>query len=257
MHARPTAGPAKSKRIGADATLQPLLPLLPRGSGISGGLQHEREQRPSASSHYKGVSWDKRGASWRVEVTDPQTKRRRQVGNYASEEDAARAYDCAAVQARGPGIERNFPGEAIGELPVTVGERRKQRSSSRYIGVSWDSDRSTWCVQVADPQTKRQQRIGRWANEEDAARAYDCAAVWAHGSGTKLNFPGEQIGELPVSQGDEWMQRNSTRYPGVCSSKKSAVAAPSASAVAAPSASAPAGAPLLAPTLPTTLGFRV
>jgi hypothetical protein len=35
--------------------------------------------------------------------------------------DAARAYDCAAVQAHGPGAKRNFP---VSELPVTVGEER-------------------------------------------------------------------------------------------------------------------------------------
>jgi hypothetical protein len=71
-------------------------------------------------------------------VTDPQTKRQRHVGLYASEEDASRAYDCAAMQARRPGAERNFPGETITELPETVCEERKQRSSSRYVGVSWD-----------------------------------------------------------------------------------------------------------------------
>jgi hypothetical protein len=67
---------------------------------------------------------------------DPQTKRC--VGRYASEEDAARAYDCTAVQARGPGTKRNFPGEDISEPPATVGEDRKQRSSSRFIGVIWE-----------------------------------------------------------------------------------------------------------------------
>jgi hypothetical protein len=38
---------------------------------------------------------------------------------------------CASVQAHGPGAKRNFPGETTCELPVTVGEKRKQRSSSR------------------------------------------------------------------------------------------------------------------------------
>jgi hypothetical protein len=72
----------------------------------------------------------------RAALRDPQAKRHRHIGRYASEEDAARAYDCAAVQAHGPGVERNFPGEAINELPVTVGETRKQNKSSRYIGVN-------------------------------------------------------------------------------------------------------------------------
>jgi hypothetical protein len=41
-------------------------------------------------------------------------------GCYASEEDAARVYDCTTVQARVSGAKRNFPCEAISELPVTV-----------------------------------------------------------------------------------------------------------------------------------------
>jgi hypothetical protein len=40
---------------------------------------------------------------------DPTTKRNLHVGSYSSEEDAARAYDCAAVQAHGPDAKRNFP----------------------------------------------------------------------------------------------------------------------------------------------------
>jgi hypothetical protein len=48
---------------------------------------------------------------------------------------------------------------------------------------------------VYDPQTKRQ--IGRYASkEEDAARAYDCAAVQAYGPETKCNFPGEVVSDL-------------------------------------------------------------
>jgi hypothetical protein len=61
---------------------------------------------------------------------DPQTKRQRRIGIYASEEDAARAYDCAAVQAHGPSAKLNFPGETISELPVSLGEERKQGNSS-------------------------------------------------------------------------------------------------------------------------------
>jgi hypothetical protein len=44
-----------------------------------------------SSSRYIGVTWDKTVSSRRVQLTDQRTKRH--VGNYASEEDAARAYD--------------------------------------------------------------------------------------------------------------------------------------------------------------------
>jgi hypothetical protein len=69
---------------------------------------------------------------------DPLTKNERTIGRYASEKDAARAYDCAAVKLHGQGAKRNFPDEAIPEVPATVGEERKQSSSSRYVGVCWD-----------------------------------------------------------------------------------------------------------------------
>jgi hypothetical protein len=76
-------------------------------------------------------------------LRDPQTKRQRFVVRYASEEDAARAYDFAAVQAHGPGAKRNFPGETISEPPATKGEEQRQRGSSRYLGVSWDKAKSS------------------------------------------------------------------------------------------------------------------
>jgi hypothetical protein len=166
-----------------------------------------------------------------AQLTDPQTKRSRNIGRFASEEDAARAYDSAVVQARGPGGKCNFPGEDIVELPVTVGEEkweeeRKQRSSSRYTGVCfWNKSSSSWEVRLWDSQTnKRTQHIGYYASEEGAyaARAYDCAAVQARGPGAERKFSGEDI-ELPVPAGEQLTQRSSSsRYVGVSCHKASA-----------------------------------
>jgi hypothetical protein len=74
------------------------------------------------------------------------TQSQRYIGCYASEEDAARVYDAAASQAHGPGAKRNFPGGTISEMPATVGEQKKQRSSSRYLGVYWNKGSSSWKV---------------------------------------------------------------------------------------------------------------
>jgi hypothetical protein len=103
------------------------------------------------------------------------------------------------VQALGPGVKRNFPGEVINEPPMTVRQEKKKSSNSPYIGVNWFKDRSLWTVSLRDPQTKRPRFIGSFASEEDAARAYDCAAVQAHGPGATRNFPGEAISEAPVT----------------------------------------------------------
>jgi hypothetical protein len=192
----------------------PPSPTRSRSQGV-----HTVRKRGVSSSCYIGVCWAKGKSSWQVELRDPQTKRRRHVGNFASEEDAARAYDGAAVQARGPGSERNFPCETVSELPATVGEvltgRKRGGGSSRYIGVFWVEARTSWRVRLTDPQTKRQRSVGSYASEEDAAKAYDCAAVQAHGSGAKRNFPGEAISEPPVTVGEEWKLLQSSRYIGV------------------------------------------
>jgi AP2-like factor (euAP2 lineage) len=151
----------------------------------------------SAKARYIGVSWHKASSSWKAHLYDPQTKRSQHVGYYASEEDAARAYDCAAVQAHGPGAERNFPGEDISELPEAVGGERRQRSSSRYVGVSRNN--SSCVAQLYDPQSKRIGYIGSYTSEEAAARAYDCAAVQAHGPDAERNFSGVAICELSLT----------------------------------------------------------
>jgi hypothetical protein len=98
------------------------------------------ERKQNKSSRYIGVCWDKSRSNWRVDLK--RNKRNRCIGHFASE-DAAVAYDCAAVQARGPGAKRNFPDGAIGELPETVGEQKKQNKSSRYIGVNWNKASSS------------------------------------------------------------------------------------------------------------------
>ncbi|KAG1657233.1 hypothetical protein FOA52_000436 [Chlamydomonas sp. UWO 241] len=173
---------------------------LPESSGAppeSGGGAHAG--RRQKSSRYRGVSWKTASSAWDVRMQDPQTKRSRCIGIYCSEEDAARAYDFAAMQAHGLGVKRNFPGEDICESPVSKGEERKR--SSCYSGVTWHKGSSMWHAQLTGPQTKRSRHIGTYSSEEDAARAYDCAAVQAHGPGARRNFPGEDISELAGTAG--------------------------------------------------------
>ncbi|KAG1667904.1 hypothetical protein FOA52_013665 [Chlamydomonas sp. UWO 241] len=177
--------------------------------GRSGGV-------PSSSSHYIGVSWKKSRSAWHVQLY-ALTRCRRHIGCYASEEGAARAYDCATVLAHGPGSKRNFPCEVISEVPVSKGEERRVRSSSRFIGVS--CNKSSWVVQLRDSQTRRKRNIGSFACEEDAANAHDCVVVQAHGPGAKRNFPGEIISELPVTLGEKRKKRSSSHFIGVCWSK--------------------------------------
>jgi hypothetical protein len=72
------------------------------------------------------------------------------------------------------------------------------KTSSDYRGVSWNKGRSAWAAILWNPQTKRTQHIGLYVSEEDAARAYDCAAVKLHGPDwPRRNFP-DELNEPPT-----------------------------------------------------------
>lgn len=67
-----------------------------------------------------------------------------------------------------------------------------KNSSSKYLGVSFIKARNKWfaCITI-DGKTKS---LGRYASEEDAARAYDAAAIMYYGEFARLNFR-EDVGK--------------------------------------------------------------
>ena len=62
----------------------------------------------SATSKYKGVSWDKEKGRWAVQIEEDGVKRR--LGRYHDEEEAGKAYDAGAIATHGKEhIYLNFP----------------------------------------------------------------------------------------------------------------------------------------------------
>ncbi|KAG1653145.1 hypothetical protein FOA52_010829 [Chlamydomonas sp. UWO 241] len=168
-----------------------------------------------------GQTWCNRMKAWQVRIYDATTRKKRYIGSYPDQNDAARAYDFVAVQMFGPTVRRNFPIEIITQAPVSLGEARKAAKTSAYIGVSWAAGREAWQVLMRHPQTKKVVHVGLYTVQEDAGRAYDRVAVELLGPNTPLNFPDEPLlTELPYSLGDRARERKSSRYVGVCWSKK-------------------------------------
>ncbi|KAG1674310.1 hypothetical protein FOA52_013499 [Chlamydomonas sp. UWO 241] len=198
---------------------RPVLTAAAMGEQAATGEQGEQAEdlpgRKTHSSIYRGVCWNKTSSAWLAYILDPQTKRQRYIGTYAVEEDAARAFDYAAVKLIGLDAKRNFPGEIISERPATKGDQPRESKSSPFIGVSFEKARSAWVAQLWDPQTKRQQHIGVYTSAEDAARAYDCAAVKLRGPDTGRNFAAELISEPPATLGSKQMERKTSRFIGV------------------------------------------
>jgi hypothetical protein len=99
--------------------------------------QNRQNQRPpiGGSSRFKGVSWHKRSRKWVAQMGGEQ----HYLGSFASEEDAARAYDCAARQAYGEFAYLNFPDEVI-IVPPTRSVKsavRQQRGFEHANGVRY------------------------------------------------------------------------------------------------------------------------
>lgn len=68
--------------------------------------------------------------------------------------------------------------------------RRSTKGVSRFKGVSWHKDRNKWLSQI---QTSRKRKyLGYFNSEEDAARAYDAAALEYFGEFAALNFQPEE-----------------------------------------------------------------
>ena len=77
--------------------------------------------RLGSSSQYKGVHWSTRQQRWRANIAHE--GRVRSLGVFMSEEDAARAYDAAALQLYGEYAVLNFP---------QVNGRPARRSNGSY-----------------------------------------------------------------------------------------------------------------------------
>lgn len=66
----------------------------------------------------RGVSWNKRTLKW--QVTLYARGRYRYFGSYTNQEEAARAYDKAALVWKGPQAALNFPAEGYRSAQVCV-----------------------------------------------------------------------------------------------------------------------------------------
>lgn len=71
--------------------------------------------------------------------------------------------------------------------------RARPVGSSAYRGVAWDRARRKWLAGLS--VNNRRVHIGRFDSEEDAARAYDSAAIKHYGEFARLNFNSAAEGE--------------------------------------------------------------
>ncbi|PWA69889.1 DNA-binding domain-containing protein [Artemisia annua] len=93
----------------------------------------EEEMRLSRKKNkYKGVSLKPSG-KWAAEIMVQ--KKRKWLGTYGTEEEAARAYDMASIRYRGKNAKTNFP---VREYPEIQQEESGQENPSSEVGFDGD-----------------------------------------------------------------------------------------------------------------------
>ncbi|KAM7252586.1 hypothetical protein ACFE04_008095 [Oxalis oulophora] len=182
-----------------------------------------RDSPPQRSSIYRGVTrhrwtgryeahlWDKN--CW----NESQNKKGRQVylGAYDDEDAAAHSYDLAALKYWGPDTILNFPlSTYTKELQDMDGQSREEyigslrrkssgfsRGVSKYRGVARHHHNGRWEARIGRVFGNKYLYLGTYATQEEAATAYDMAAIEYRGLNAVTNFD--------LSRYIKWLKPNS------------------------------------------------
>ncbi|KAH6808298.1 Integrase-type DNA-binding superfamily protein, partial [Perilla frutescens var. frutescens] len=150
---------------------------------------------------------------------------------YDVEEKAARAYDLAAIKYWGPSTHINFPLENYEQEVEEMKNMSRQeyvahlrrrssgfsRGASIYRGVTRHHQHGRWQARIGRVAGNKDLYLGTFSTQEEAAEAYDVAAIKFRGANAVTNFDTSRYDVERIMESNSLLSGEMARRPTVIS----------------------------------------